>query len=131
MSEEKTKFIKRLAEDKEIGVISSLGAGVTSLIGNIFPERARTLAISVRVNYHSSATSGITVELYYVHEKLGEDTEPYTSFVPTLSAGNTVQRTVLVDVPEGGSFNVKVKNNDGTYSATDIKAGYSLMRFIE
>lgn len=120
--------IPDLVEKGETGVISSLAAGITKSIGTILTERAKMVSLTCRVKYHGSATTGITLSLYYVHESLGEDTEAFASFVPTLTAGSTVQRTVLVDVPVGGSINLKVKNGDGTYAATDLKVGYSLIR---
>lgn len=122
---------ERQAEEKSIGVIGSLAAGATQDIGFIHPEGSRTLAITCQVTYNASATSGITVKIYYNHEKIGVDTVEFASFVPTLSAGSIVQRTVLIDCPEGGTLLVKVKNDDGTYTATKITVGYSLMRWVD
>ena len=116
-------------DDEKVGVIASLLTGVTRDVGNIRLERARTLAITCRVTYHGSATSGVTVKLYYNQPKTGLDTVPFASFVPTLTAGATVQRTVLVDCPESSNIHVKVKNDDGTHPASDISVGASVKRW--
>ena len=117
------------AEEIKLGVIASLLTGVTTPIGNIQIENVRTLAITCRVKYHGSATSGVTVKCYYNHQALGIDTVPFASFVPTLTAGATVQRTVLIDSPEGQEMNIKVTNDDGTHPAGNIEIGYSVMRW--
>ena len=121
----------RQAEEKAIGTIGSLAAGVETYAGSIFTEQGRTLAVTCRVTYNADATAGVTVKLYFVHPDLGRDTVPFASFVPTLTADATVQRTVLIDCPEGENLDVAVKNDDGTYAATAIQVGYSFMRWAE
>lgn len=116
-------------DDVKVGVISTLLTGVTKDVGNVRLERVRTLAITCKVTYHASATSGVTVKLYYNNPKIGLDTIPFASFVPTLTAGATVQRTVLIDCPESSDFNIKVKNDDGTHPATNINVGSSVKRW--
>ena len=117
-------------DDVKVGVISSLLTAVTKDVGNVRIERARTLAITCRVTYHASATAGITVKLYYNHPDIGMDTIPFASFVPTLTAGAIVQRTVLVDCPESSNIHIKVRNDDGTHPATEIQIGSSTKRWV-
>lgn len=120
---------KKREEEKLVGVISSLAASTEKDVGNVELEGGRTVAITCRVTYNAAATSGVTCKLYFVSEKTGQDTVPFASFVPTLTAGAIVQRTVLVDAPEGSNFVVKVKNDDGTFAATEIQVGSSIMRW--
>ena len=125
--------IRSIMEDdlevKRLGIVASLAASGTENVGSIYTRHCRTLAVSCRVTYNASATSGITLKFYADNEEVGVDTEAFTSFVPTLSAGNTVQRTVLIDAPEGRSLLVKAVNGDATYTATNIIVGYSLARW--
>jgi hypothetical protein len=71
------------------------------------------------------------VKCFYNHQALGVDTVPFASFVPTLTAGGTVQRTVLIDSPEGQEMNIKVKNEDAAEIASNVEVGYSVMRWEE
>lgn len=120
---------ENLIEVKRIGVISSLAAGATENVGNIKVRNCRNLVVSASVTYHASATSGITVKFYVDNEEVGVDTVAYTSFTPTLTAGATVQRSIIIDAPEVRALQVKVKNDDGTYAATKIVVGYSMRKW--
>jgi len=88
--------------------------------------RARTLSITARVKFHASATNNATVYLYYSPDGIHWDTIAYTSFDLTLSAGNYVQRTVPIDVPEHGYVKVQVANNDSSYPITEVQCWYTI-----
>jgi len=116
-------------EEVKLTVIPNLAASAETSAGNISLKNCRTLAVTCRVTYNASASSGVTVKLYYVHKEIGEDTVTFTTFTPTITAGARVQRTVLIDAPETGSFVVKVKNDSSSYAATDVEVGYSIQRW--
>lgn len=122
-------MVEKLIEVKKIGAIASLAASATQIIGNFHTGKCRTLSVSAKGTYHASATSGITIKFYIDHPDIGVDTEPFTSFVPTLSAGNKVQRSALIDVPEGANVLVKITNDDGTYAVTELAVGIILSKW--
>ena len=98
--------------------------------GDIPLIRARTLSITARITFHSSATKGATVYLYYSPDGTNWDTIAYTSFEITLTAGQTVQRTLPIDVPEHGYIKVHVTNDDSSYAATDLKCWYTIQSWM-
>lgn len=120
-----------MSETNRLGAIGGIAAGVETEVGSIRTQNCRTLAITCRATYNALATSGVTVKLYFIHPDVGQDTVAFTSFVPTLTAGSTVQRTILVDAPETDSLAVKVKNDDSTYSAVNVIIGYSIVRWSD
>jgi len=101
-------------------------SGTLTQPGDIPLVRARTLSVTVRLKFHASATKNATVYLYYSPDGSNWDTIPYTSFDLTLSAGEYVQRTVPIDVPEHGYIKVAVANNDTSYAISDVKAWYTI-----
>lgn len=103
-----------------IGYVNSLRAGGTYRTEVIDLRNVRSLSITVRVTYHASATKGITVKFYFSPDGKHWDTVPYSQYQPDFTAGETVQETVKIEVPEWGYLQVEVKNEDGSYPASDI-----------
>lgn len=94
--------------------------------GTIPLVRARTLSITTQVTCGSSVDADTTVYLYYSPDGNNWDTIEYTSFDLTYSAGNTVQRTVNIDVPEHGYMKTKVTNGSSADTLTAVKLWYSI-----
>jgi len=107
-----------------VGIIPA-GGSYTSP-GDIPLVRARTLSVTARVKFHASATNNCTIYIYYSPDGQHWDTIAYTSFDLTLDAGNYVQRTVPIDVPEHGYIKIKVANNDTSYPLSDVAVWYTI-----
>jgi len=90
----------------------------------------RTLTITCRVTYDGSATNPVRVNLYFSPNGKQWDTVPYTYFEPDLSAGETVQETAIIDMPEGGYMMFEVENRDSSVSATNIKVWIDFVRWV-
>ena len=88
--------------------------------------KARTVSVTCRATYNSSATSGVQVNVYYSPDGSNFDTVVYTSYIVDLTAGSTIQETKILDVPEHGYLKFEVENLDATYTATNIKLWYSI-----
>lgn len=88
--------------------------------------RARTLSLTGKVTYGASINADTTVYVYYSPDGRNWDTEAYTSFALAYSAGNTVQRTVVVDVPEHGYIRTKLTNGSSADTVTDVVVWYSI-----
>ena len=120
---------------RKINSLTSLAASATKGLGSVDCENLRSLTVTCKVKYHGSATSGITCQLKFCpnigdSEELN-DSENYCSFVPTLTAGSTITRTVKVDAPEDGLLTISVKNDDGSYAATAIEVWVTESRYPE
>ena len=86
----------------------------------------RTLSVSCRVTYNGAATSGVRVNIYYAPDGRTWDTVPYTHFDITLTAGEVVQETEIIDMPEHGAVAFGVENLDAAQTATEVKTWYSI-----
>jgi len=106
---------------KKLLEISEVPAGSERSFGSIEVKNARTVTVTVRLTYNASATSGATINLYFVPEKGRRDTIPYAYFDVDFTAGAVVQKTALVDPPEDGQLIITIKNNDSTYSITNAE----------
>lgn len=108
-------------------VTPSIPASGTEWCKGMIPlVKARTLSITVREIFNGSGTTDSTVYLYYSPDGSNFDTIAYTSFAVTVSAGNTVQRTALIDVPEHGYIKVSIANEDSTYTVTSVQLWYGI-----
>lgn len=101
-------------------------SGTVDSPGSINLVRARTLTVTASVKYHGSATGSVTCYLYYSPDGENFDTVAYTSFAITVTAGATVQRTAIVDVPEHGYMRVGLTNADATYATSEHKVWYTI-----
>ena len=101
-------------------------SGTTRSPGAIALVKARTLSVTATATFNGSGTTDATVYLYYSPDGKNFDDTAYTSFDITVSAGNAIQRTVLVDVPEHGFMNIAVTNGDASYAITDVSVWYTI-----
>jgi hypothetical protein len=108
----------------EISVIGKSTTSTPSSLIKLF--KARTVSLTVRLTCGASLDVNPTVNVYYLPDENNRDTIPYTSFTLTNSAGNTIQRTVLIDPPEHGSFCITITNGSSADSITNVKAWYSV-----
>lgn len=115
-------------EKTPIGVISSLAASAEGIAGDVTLYRLETIAVTVRVTYHASATVAVRLKLYFSPDDKNYDTVAYAYFDVDLSAGETVQETKLVDSPEGGNLRVAVENLDAVYAATAISVWVGVVK---
>lgn len=106
-----------------VGVLAASGSQRSALVPLV---RARSLHITGRATYNASATGTVEVEVYYSPDGTNLDTISYGTLTLSLSAGNTVQRSAVVVVPEHGYVQFRLVNNDSTYTATDARVWYSV-----
>lgn len=115
--------LKPLRHIEKLGApISSLAASGTYELGVIDLTLMRDFCLSFRATYHASAsgTGALRVNLYYSPDGVNYDTVPYTYYDVTVNPGETVQRTVNIDVPPMGYLKTVVSNQDTTYAITSI-----------
>ena len=94
--------------------------------GDIPLVRARTVSLTCKVKYDASATKGVTVKVYYSPNGKSWDTVAIDDFDVDLTAGQTVQKTYLVAVPEHGYLRAQVVNNDSSVSVKNVTVWYSI-----
>jgi hypothetical protein len=113
--------------ESPFGYIGSIAASGFSLLGGSIPlVRARTVSITIRETCGAAINADTTVSLFYSPDGNNWDTQLYTSFTLTFSAGATIQRTVIIDPPEHGYFAVQVTNGSAADVITNIKGWYSI-----
>lgn len=117
-----------MQESTPIGRIDSLAASGERIVGDVTLYRLETFAVTARVTYNASATSGIRVKLYYSPDGDNYDSVAYAYFDVDLTADSTIQETKLVDAPENGHIRVSVENLDGSYAATNISVWASITK---
>ena len=117
---------------KPLGIIDSIAASGSEFIPGVVPfVRARTFSVTIRLNFAAQTSTDAEVYLYYSPDGDRWDTIEYTSWAITASAGNTVQRTVLVDVPEHGHMSIKVTNGDSGDTIDRIICWYSIQSYYD
>jgi len=80
----------------------------------------KTLALTVSIRYHPSATAGVRVHVRTAPAGGVYDTEDLTSFDAPFAAGSQQQKTVLIN-PDMLFLKVIVENLDTSYEAYDVK----------
>lgn len=113
-----------------LGIASSIEASGEIILGDIVCEDMDTFTASLRATFDASSTAGARVLLYFASDSINYDTEAYASFDLTLSAGNSVQKTGLFDLPQSGSMRVSVKNLDATYPLTNVSLFSTQKRYL-
>jgi len=116
-------------EKHSFALLPTLEPGVERVLGNINLQRTRTLTVTVRVRYDPGATAGVRVNLYYSVDGDLYDTVPYTYYDVNFSAGETVQETKIIDAPEEGFLEVRVKNLDTAQVARNIDFWYTIAKW--
>jgi len=90
------------------------------------------VAITGRATFNASGTGNLTVSLFYSPDGKNIDSTALTTLTITCSAGNTVQASKLVSVPDTGFVKINITNADATYTATNVALWVSVIyQFIE
>jgi hypothetical protein len=111
--------------------IRTVPVSTTRVIGDIIElVRARTLSITARIDFETSCQDDATINLYYSADGNHWDTLPYATQDITASAGNTVQKTFIVDPPEHGYITGKIVNNSAADTLTNVKLWYSIQAWL-
>jgi len=109
---------------KELQHVSTLSASETRILGHIDCNRLRTLAVSIKGTYHSSATLGMKLQILHSPDGKREnyDTVDYLKdqFVIDFTSGSTVKETNNVDLPEEGQALLQIVNLDTGQAVTEI-----------
>lgn len=106
------------------GTIAASGSSPSA--GTINLVRTRTLSVTASAKFHGSATGDVRVDLFYSPNGNDWDTMAYATFDLTVSQGNRVQKTAVIDPPEHGYMSVTLTNEDATYAVADHKIWYSV-----
>ena len=115
---------------KPLGRIDSVAAAGTQDIPGLIPlVRARTMSLTTQIQFGGSIDADATVYVYYSPDGNNWDTIAYTSYAVTFTAGSTIQRTVLVDVPEHGHIKLKVTNGSQADTLDEVIQWYSIQAF--
>lgn len=90
------------------------------------------ISITGRAKFHSSGTGNLTISLYYSPDGKNFDSTEFSTLTITCSAGNNVQASKIVSVPDTGFIKLSIANADATYSASDIALWASVIyQFID
>jgi len=116
--------------ERPFGHIASLGKSGTQTLGTVIALiRARTLSITIRLKCGASLDANPKVSLYFTPDGKNYDTIAYTSFELTYSAGNWVQRTIIIDPPEHGALQVRIENQSSADTITMIDAWQTIQAY--
>lgn len=112
---------------KPLGRIETLAAsGSGQIPGQIPLVRARTLSVTVRMTMGASIDANATINVYYSPDGNNWDTLAYATQAVAFTAGETVQKTFIVDPPEHGHLIVKVENGSQSDTITNVIGWYSI-----
>lgn len=119
------EFLKQLYEKNVETVLekNELPAGSSTNIddcGAIFLQFVKTLALTIQVRYHSSATKAVRVHVKSSPMGGVYDDEDYAVFDAYFAAGKRTQKTVLIH-PDVMYVKVVVENLDTSYPAYDVR----------
>jgi len=104
-----------------VGVQQSIAANAAEAVGVISCENLRSLVVSVRLKFDASATGDAVIQLFFSPDGKIWDAEPYAESTIPVSAGNVRQKSIPITPPEDGYIQVKVKNEDGSHTITDVQ----------
>lgn len=108
---------------------NSLPASGKIRTSSITLNKARTVSVTLQCTYNASASREAQINAYYSPDGTNWDTEPFSSQLLLLSAGNEVQETLKIDPPEHGYMVFEVENIDSSQTLTAIKLWYSVERW--
>jgi len=91
--------------------------------------RARTLSITVRATAGSSVDNNLRCHILYSPDGRNTDTIDYASYDVDYTAGATVQKTALTEVPEHGWLLLKLENLSSADSWSDITVWYTIQSY--
>jgi len=114
-------MIKR-KEVKHILSLDSLAPGAKSNLLDCKTLELRdvsSLAITIRVTHHSSATKPVVVHVVTGIDTMTFDTTDYATFECHLLPGSESQTTRAI-TPDAFYMKVQLENQDSSYPATDI-----------
>jgi len=113
----------------QVGLIPASGSAWSP--NDVPLVRARTVSITVKLTYAAAATAGAKVHVYYSPNGKNWDTVAVDDFTVDFTAGQTVQKTYLVGIPEHGYMKVKVENLDSAQVITNVSVWYSIQSWFE
>lgn len=120
-----------IKSQQEVLNLPSLAASGTKNSAPIRAFGVRTLTVTGQVTFNASATLGAIVNVFTSPDGKNWDTIAYATVPLTLSAGNKVQRTVLIDLPEQGYIRFQLQNLDTTYTLTKGIVWYTTAKWKE
>ena len=122
---EEVEFLRRLYE-KQVELLvekATLVKGASTKLlecRQLFLQFVKTLALTVEVRYHASATKAVRVHVRTSPYGGVYDSEDLVAFDAPFTAGSQQQKTVLVN-PDMLYLKVIVENLDAGFDAYDVK----------
>lgn len=112
--------------------VASIAASGSAEFGAINLRGLSAICVTGRVTYNASASGAVTVNLYFSPDGKKWDTIAFGSKALTVSAGDVVQASVIVSVPDSGWLRIVMSNADSTYTATSASVWMvAITQFIE
>lgn len=107
---------------EKFGEIKTIAASGEITIGVLEANKLDLAGIGASVDYNASGTGTARLKIYHSPDGSIEhkDTVEYAGFNLDLTAGSTVKKTRPFDLIDGYYF-VTIKNNDATYTLTNVK----------
>jgi hypothetical protein len=113
-------------------IIPLIPIGGTGVAGQTIQlVRARTLSITARVTFDAGSDTDAVINFYYSPDGNNWDTQVYTTFSITDVASSTLQRTVIIDVPEHGYMWIKVYNGSQAKTFTNVRLWFTIQSWPE
>jgi hypothetical protein len=109
----------------------SISASGTVRTGSITLGKTRTLSVTTRLLFGGSIDADATVYAYYSPDGNNWDTIAFTSWSITYTASGTIQRTILLDVPEHGHIEFKIENGSSADTIDDVYLWHSIQAWEE
>ena len=104
---------------------SARSSGAISLV------KARTLSITTSVAFPAASTDDAIMYLYYSPDGSHWDSISFTSWAVTHTASTTVQRTVVVNVPEHGFIRAVLTNGSSSKTMSNVMVWYTIQSWQE
>jgi len=101
-------------------LVASLGTAIGT---NHYLTDAEITSVTIRATYAATCDADAVVKIYFSPDGLNWDTVPFDTLALTRTAGETCQRTKVINPPKFGYFKYAVYNgNDGTAKViTNVK----------
>ena len=115
--------------ESPVQILATIATSSKHVVAVVPLLRARTFSATAKVTFDGSATSGARINLYYSPDGSNFDTVVIDQVTVTLSAGNTIQRTIVIQPPEHGFLAIEIENLDSSQTLTDANVWYSIQGY--
>lgn len=107
----------------------TMAASTVRSAGNLDCRTVRTATITCSVDFADAGDTDFLVSLYFSPDGVHYDTISYAPFELAVDAGETVQRTMLINMPEHGYMEVKVTNQDDANAVSNVMVWPTIVKW--